>query len=134
MFLLLACAVTLIKILFAFLDLTFPVGNSNANAIVDGVLTITGLPGLTVFSAFLIVMAVLLTLGYALCFFLLLSKQVFGLFIMIGLDLIQLLFWPMYPEFILGFVLVAALRWLVLGLPWLFTWIDLKRRGALAPD
>ena len=47
---------------------------------------------------------------------------------MFGLDVVGFLLWPIEPM-IVGF---TAVRWLILGLPWLLTWIDLKRRGTLA--
>ena len=122
---------TLIQIFFQFLDLTFP-GESESGeggALMDGVLALMGLPGVTALSYFLLVLAALFTLAYLLGYFLLLKKQVFGLFIVIALDLMGVLLWQFEPLIIF----LAGVRWLLLGLPWLLTWIDLRRRGKMYP-
>ena len=123
---LLSAAATLIRILFAFLDLTFLTGNTGGRReILDGALAVIGLPGVTALSYLLLALAVLFTLVAMLSYFLMLQKRVIGLFIMIGLDLVGLLLW----QFDVVVMYFTAARWVVLGLPWLLTWVDLKRRG-----
>lgn len=125
--LLLSGAVSLLRMFFAFLDRTIPGGSDQSKQAVDGVLAMMGLPSLTALSVVLLVLAVFFTLGYMLSYFLLLRKQVLGLFTMIGIDLLGVLFWQFDP----AIAIFTGLRWLILGLPWLLTWIDLRRRGAL---
>ena len=122
---LLSGGVTLIRILFTFLDVTFPGSTGGGREFMDGLLAIMGLPGLTTLSYLLLLMAVLLTLGYMLSFFLMLQKQIFGLFMMIGIDLVSFLLWQFDPTV----AFFVAVRWILLSPPWLLTWIDLKRRG-----
>ncbi len=117
----------LIQLYFAFLDVTIPGGTNEFKPILDGALSIYGLPSLTAITILLVVIGTLQVLGYLLSFYLLLQKQVFGLFIMLVLDVLILLF----SGFGLGVILAAAARWLVLGLPWLLTWIDIRKRGTL---
>ena len=117
--------ISLIRIFFAFLDLAIPGGTDEGKQILDAVLAMMGLPNLTALSVLLLVLSVFFTLAYMLSYFLLLNKRVVGLFIMIGLDLVGLLLWQLDPVV----MYVTAARWLVLSLPWLLTWIDLKRRG-----
>ncbi|MDJ0910909.1 MAG: hypothetical protein QNI99_17140 [Woeseiaceae bacterium] len=113
------------RIFFTFLDLAIPGGSDEGKQILDGVLAMMGLPNLTALSIFLLVLSVFFVLAYMLSYFLMLNKRVFGLFIMIGLDLVGFLLWQFDPVI----MFFTAARWLILGLPWLLTWIDLKRRG-----
>ncbi len=128
-FMLLGGVVTLIRIFFAFLDLTFPGGADEGKQVLDGLLSIMGLPPLTVLSALLLVVAAFIALAYMLSYLLLLMKQVFGLFIMLGLDLLGLLLWEVDP--VVTYFVVA--RGLLVGLPWLLVWVDLRRRGKMYP-
>lgn len=120
---------TLILVFFAFLDLTFTGSSGMGRAFMIGVAALLGLPSVTALSYLLLVIAVLFVLGYLLSYFLLLTKQVLGLFMMMALDLAGLVVWQFDPAIMIS----AAVRWIVLGLPWLLTWIDLKRRGAIGP-
>ncbi len=124
---LLSSVFALIRIFFAFLDLTFPGTTGEGKEIMDGVLALMGLPGMTALSVLLLVLALLFTLAYMLSYYLLLQKQVFGLFLMFGLDLLGLLLWQFDP----GIFFFTGVRWLILGSPWLLTYVDLKRRGDL---
>lgn len=116
-------------VLFTFLDVTVPGTTGGGRDVMDGVLALVGLPNLTVLSYLLLVMAALFTLAHMLAYYLMFQKQVFGLFMMIGLDLVGFLLWPLDA----AALFVTAVLWLVLGLPWLLVWIDLRRRGELFP-
>lgn len=127
---LLSGVVALIQIFFAFLDLTFPGSSGEGREVMDVVLALMGLPSLLALSYLLLALAVLFTLVYMFSFILLLRKQVLGLAIMLVLDLAGLLLWPIESDVLF----VTAIRWLILGLPWLLTVTDLRRRGKLAQD
>ncbi len=124
---LLGIVFALMRVFFAFLDLSIP-GGAEGRVATDYVLAALGLPSMTALSLVLLVVALFFTLAYALSYFLLLQKQVVGLFIMFSLDLLGFLLWPFDPV-LAAFV---GVRMLILGAPWLLTWIDLKRRGTLA--
>ncbi len=125
---LLGIVFALMRVFFAFLDLSIPGGAEEGRVATDYVLAALGLPSMTALSLVLLVVALFFTLAYALSYFLLLQKQVVGLFIMFSLDLLGFLLWPFDPV-LAAFV---GVRMLILGAPWLLTWIDLKRRGTLA--
>ncbi len=118
----------LIQVYFAFLDVTIPGGTDEFRPILDAALPLYGLPSLTAITILLLVIGTLQVLGYLLSFFLLLQKQVFGLFIMLIVDVVSILFSVFNP----GIILAAVVRWLVLGLPWLLTWRDMKKQGPLS--
>ena len=128
--LLLSGVASLIRVFFAFLDLSIPGGTDAGKQALDTVLAMMGLPPLTTLSLLLLVLALIYVLAYMLSYLMMLQKQVLGLFIMIGLDLLGFVFWQFDPVI----VLFATVRWLILGLPWLLTWVDLKRRGTLGPE
>ncbi len=116
----------LIQLYFAFLDVTIPGGtDAFIRPILDAAVAVYGLPEFTVVSLVLVLLATLSVLAHLIGFWLLLQKQIFGLVIMLAADLVGFLLYGIDA----GILLAAAARWLVFGLPWLLTWLDLRRRG-----
>ena len=120
----------LVRIVFAFLDRTIPGGTDASNQIMNSVLVTMGYPSVADLSALMLVVALFFALTLIFGYFLLLQKQVFGLFIMIGLDMLGLLIWGAEPWILIS----IGIRWLIVGSPWLVTWIDLRRQGTLGSE